>query len=184
MIKIFLFAPMGAGKDEAAAYLSRNHRFVSIALADGIRRYIKSCNPAYIDKSNRALEIDVGEKHREWFGADYWCRVAEKHLKIRAGMFSGAAGALIRDGRFAHEYEYFVNQRGYISVKIVASDEIRKERILKRDGLLNLDQFENPRDCEIIDWRADYVIRNDGEIEDLYAQLDDMVDAIEKGVAA
>lgn len=177
---IFLSAPMGSGKDFAADYMAQRWGIASLALADFIREYITQNKPDYKPKSSRALEIEVGEMHRKWFGSDFWCRRAD----IRAATWPYRdTGVLIRDGRFSPEYDYFVTQRGYAPVKILAADGVRIERLRQRDGAaFNFNLFNSPADCEIIN-RPGYVLRNDGTPGELYAQIDEMMARLERGDA-
>lgn len=169
--KIFAFGYMGSGKDEFARHTEDRHNFASYALADGIRDYIRFRDDSYVPKSNRGLEIDVGNKHREWFGRDIWCRAA--HAKAQSDpMNKWRAGVIIRDGRFTHEYDYFVNQRGYIPVHIASTGVNRYERLVERDGRVNDVQFRDPRDCEIAHYPA-IEIANNGTLAEFHAAIDE-----------
>lgn len=179
MIKLFQFGPMGSGKDFVAEYLDDQHGFLTIALADGMREYISHNNPDYVWKSSRALEIDVGEKHREWFGADFWCKQTERRIDSLTGYIRDYPGVIIRDGRFEHEYDFFVKKRGYQPLKIVASNFTRIKRLANRDGQVDTKHFENPKDCPIIGMDG-YEIYNNDDAAATYAQLDKLVASLRK----
>lgn len=178
ILMIFLFGPMGAGKDTVAEYLEKRYGFLSIAMADGMRQYISANLPNYVWKSNRSLEIDVGEKHREWFGKDFWCRYAENIIKSSTDVLD-LPGVIIRDGRFDWEYEYFVNRRGYVPIKVISDDEIRKERLIYRDGKFEPHHFNNPNDCPIINYSA-HNLNNNGNVNLLYKDIDALLTVIRK----
>ncbi|UJF36575.1 DEAD/DEAH box helicase family protein [Paenibacillus hexagrammi] len=177
MIHIFQYAPMGAGKDFVAEYLEQHHGFLSVALADGMRSYISKNKPDYVWKSDRALEISVGEKHREWFGADFWCKYADQRIASILGDFKatdliGYNGVIIRDGRFPHEYEHYVNKLVFAPVKISAGEVVRLNRLIKRQGgTVDGGHFYSPNDCPIFDMPG-YEIQNNGTAKELYEAID------------
>ncbi|WP_214626517.1 AAA family ATPase [Paenibacillus agaridevorans] len=178
MLTIFLYGPMGSGKDTVAEYLEREHKFYSIALADGIRNYIGHNNPDYVPKSDRALGIEVGEKHRDWFGRDFWCHYADDLIFKETVHFHAPSynGVIIRDGHFPHEYDHYVNRLGYVPVQIISHEINRKKRLMERDGQLNVTHFYDKNDMAITD-DPEWILRNNGDLESLYEQCDRMLKA-------
>jgi hypothetical protein len=123
----FVFGLAGSGKDTFAYLMSKHYDVSPRALADPIRKeYVK-----WLDredyKQNRPKMIRIGESYKHLYSEDVWCRAAEKS-------FTWDDGRLIKDGRYEHEYHYFVTERGYIPIRLICDDEIRFERLKRRDG--------------------------------------------------
>lgn len=169
MVALFLTGRMGAGKDVVADYLVDKYNFTKTAFANGIRDLITRYNPFYIPKSNRLLEIDVGNTMRAWFGDDIWIKSA------LSKEFMNSINTVVSDGRFPLEYKICVEEAGFRHIHIDASTDIRLQRIYKRDGRVDHNLFYSPDDCQIPLTRNTTVIINNGSLEDLYEVLDGLM---------
>lgn len=125
-------------------------------------------------KGDRALMIDFGQTFRRWFGDGVWCDTLDKDECFRD--YSSCGRAVIDDGRHLVEYRYFVEERGFVPVRIVAPDEVRFERLLKRDGV---DQrWVDAHERELDDVDVAYTIVNDGTLDELEAKVEAMLATI------
>jgi len=86
---------------------------------------------------------------------------------------------IIADGRQVNEYNFWVNERGYIPIGIITNDEIRKNRLISRDGYDQSELFDNIPDNQvddvinrIRDENTGYIIYNNGNFEDLYKEVE------------
>ena len=86
---------------------------------------------------------------------------------------------IIADGRQVNEYNFWVNERGYIPIGIITDDEIRKNRLISRDGYDQSELFDNIPDNQvddvinrIRDENTGYIIYNNGNFEDLYKEVE------------
>lgn len=173
MLNIFLIAPMGAGKDTVADHLQVEWGYGSVSLGGAVRNAICDINPYYKHKSNRELEKDFAESHKRWFGDDHWCKAVMP--SVMHNNFSLNRPVVVRDGRFQAEYDYFVTQRGFIPVKIMASEEVRIERLVQRDFCFNAESFHDPKDCAILG-NEGYTINNDSDSHvELYDTIDNLM---------
>lgn len=80
---------------------------------------------------------------------------------------------LIDDVRSLPAFEYFTSQ-GYKSLRINATDQVRKSRMLERDGYLPPEgAFQHPSETALDNTPHNYRVDNNGEnLIEFYAQLD------------
>jgi dephospho-CoA kinase len=182
-IQIFTTGRMGAGKDVFADYLVQKHGFVKAAFADGIRRVIQEYDPDYIPKSDRQKEIEVGNSFRRWFGDDFWIQEALTELRSQSLMsrrLHPVQGYVISDGRFPLEYEICVKQRGFIHVHIHADADVRRKRLLARDGKVIDEHFYSPDDCQIEITPSTIVLENNYSLTEFYQKIDRLIEQLKE----
>lgn len=160
MTNYFVFGLAGTGKDTFAALMERHYGVDSLALADPIRREYVTFVGRKDFKTNRPMMIKIGEGYKEIYGKDVWCRTTEQ-------MFSWFDDRLVKDGRYAHEYDYFVTQRGYTPIRLVADDEVRLERLKRRDGTTQREALEFEKTNFIPDDYYAINIDTNGTVEQL-----------------
>lgn len=160
MSNYFVFGLAGTGKDTFAELMDKHMDTFSIALADEIRNeYVKFLGRNDY-KQNRSKMIQIGEGYKQLYGGDVWCRAAEYALPW-------SDGCLIKDGRYEHEYHYFVTERDYIPVRLYCDDNIRFERLKKRDGTIQQEALEFEKAMFIPDGFDAINICTDGSVSDL-----------------
>lgn len=182
-VQIFTTGRMGSGKDEFAKYLEyhRNHSFIRVAFADGIRRMIKRYSPDYVMKSDRALEIDVGNTMRRWFGDNVWIEEALRDAADQywSDGYYGKGETVISDGRFPMEYEECVVKGGFTHVHIDADEEIRLQRLMDRDGNVKDEHFYSADDCQIPVTESTIVLSNNGTLDEFHQQIDTLIERLQ-----
>jgi dephospho-CoA kinase len=170
---IFLIGYAGSGKDETGRFL-RRHGYSLTALAEPIKAVCSEHLGRPVTKADRALLIEFGQSYRRWFGETFWCHFADDDMRIW-----NRYPAAITDGRHLVEYDYFVTQRGFVPVRIVAPDEVRFERLLKRDGVDQRWVDAHERELDNVD--IAYTIVNDGTLDELEAKVEAMLAKINGG---
>jgi dephospho-CoA kinase len=156
----FVFGLAGTGKDTFAALMRKHHGVQTIALADPIRgEYVRHLGK-YDYKTNRPQMIKIGDGYKDIYGQDIWCALAEK-------AFNWRDENLIMDGRYAHEYHYFVTYRGYTPIRLVANDDVRFERLKRRDGSIQREALEFEQQRFIPDDYYGINVDTNGTIEQL-----------------
>jgi dephospho-CoA kinase len=188
-IKIFTTGRMASGKDVFADYLVQKHGFVKAAFADGIRRVIREYDPTYKPKSDRQKEIEVGNSFRRWFGDNFWINKALTDLRAQSGYYKFSIGGavhhrllnqVISDGRFPLEYEICVKQRGFIHVHIHADADVRRKRLLARDGKVIDEHFYSPDDCQIEITPSTIVLENNYSLTEFYQKIDRLIEQLKE----
>lgn len=156
----FVFGLAGTGKDTFAELMRKIHGGETIALADPIRAEYVRFLGKHDYKTNRPMMINIGEGYKEIYGQDIWCKMAEK-------FFTWDFGRLIKDGRYAHEYDYFVTQRGYTPIRLVADDDVRFERLRRRDGDIQRESLGFEKQHFIPDDYDAITVATNGTVEQL-----------------
>jgi dephospho-CoA kinase len=156
----FVFGLAGTGKDTFSDLMQKHYNVATLALADPIRdEYVRFLGKNDY-KTNRPQMIKIGEGYKGIYGTDVWCALAEKS-------FYGNVGRLIKDGRYTHEYEYFVNQRGYTPIRLVADDDVRFERLRRRDGNIQREALQFEKANFIPDDFDAFNVNTNGSVDDL-----------------
>jgi dephospho-CoA kinase len=179
---LFLMGSAGAGKTTVALMLEARG-YSTWALAGPIKRMLAELLGREPTKADRALMIDFGQTMRSMFGEGVWCDYAWRNIEDcrrfdeTSGL--GSFACTIEDGRHLVEYDYFVTQRGFVPVRIVAPDEVRFERLLKRDGVDQRWVDAHERELDNVD--IAYTIVNDGTLDELEAKVEAMLAKINGG---
>ena len=170
MKHFFLFGKAGTGKDTLAELLEERFGIYSLALADPIRgeyrRYFQKADY----KQNREKMIEIGEKYKEIFGDDVWCREALRKCRQVEYFYERIGhdlpGILIRDGRYQVEYDFFV-KHGFAPVRLVSDMQVRIERLINRDGSAQLSSLAFEDSNFVSDTAYAIEIANNGTIDEL-----------------
>src|SRR5215831_2314257 len=169
----------GSGKDTVAAYLVKEHGFERKAFADPLKKSVAALFDipfSEVDKlKNDELNIvrlwtafgachDMTfrtflqrygtESHRDVFGDSFWL---DYTLPVQ-GFYPGRE-IVVTDVRFRNEANRVTTLGGYLI-------HISRESALDNQDPHRSEQFE---------FDTDYVIENDGSLDELYAKIDDIL---------
>jgi dephospho-CoA kinase len=165
----------GSGKGEAAAYLKKKGYFY-FSLSDVIRDALRK-NGKEVSRNNL---IEKGNELRKKYGPDILARMALKRVKGKA---------VIDSIRNPSEIEYLRKKKKFILLAIDAPVELRYERVKQRgreESVSTLEEFIKKEKEEMTGSKkgqqlhscikmADFVIMNDGTLEDLHLKLEERV---------
>ena len=167
------------GKTTAANHLANTYDLVTYALADPLREglmNIFNLSPCDFDDERKELTIDwLGRSPRELMqsmGTDWgrhqvhpelWLLLAEKNLEFLGQTHDNARGFVISDLRFENEAD-FVRKRGGMVIHLLRPDASEVNPHISETGIGMQDN--------------DLVLHNDGAIEDLFGQLDEIFEAL------
>ena len=167
------------GKTTAANHLANTYDLVTYALADPLREglmNIFNLSPCDFDDERKELMIDwLGRSPRELMqsmGTDWgrhqvhpelWLLLAEKNLEFLGQTNDNARGFVISDLRFENEAD-FVRKRGGMVIHVLRPDAMEVNPHTSEAGISIQDN--------------DLVLHNDGAIEDLFGQLDEIFEAL------
>lgn len=181
-INIFLIGAAGSGKDTVAQILESKYDFDIVALADPIRKEFQRFYPGEKARLHREKLIAIGQTYKTIYGEDVWCRLVEERVKElrNTGLYpSWNWQFVISDGRYQVEYDYFVKERGWTPVRIIATLEQRMERLLERDGTTQSDALAK-ESHELDEVPVAYTIDNTGTLEELEAEVKKMMEVLAK----
>lgn len=167
------------GKTTAAKHLANTHDLVTYAFADPLREglmHVFNLSPCDFDDERKELTIDwLGRSPRELMqsmGTDWgrhqvhpelWLLLAEQNLEFLGQTNDNARGFVISDLRFENEAD-FVRKRGGIVIHLLRADAAEVNPHISETGIGIQDN--------------DLVLHNDGAIEDLTGQLDEIFEAL------
>ena len=168
----------GAGKDEFIK-VARSMGFVDVHMGDTVRKHSRE---HAIEQKDYSIGKFAGSE-RLTHGMDIWARRTAENIK--------EPDKTIVDGlRNVEELDYFRNKFDNVRVvAIYANHEDRLDRILKRD---REDDVKNPvelngRDERELSWGigrvislADYMIVNDGTLDEFRSRAREFIIRIEK----
>lgn len=167
------------GKTTAASHLANTHGLVTYAFADPLRdglMHIFNLSPCDFDDERKELTIDwLGRSPRELMQSmgtewgrhqvhpELWLLLAEQNLEFLGQTNDNARGFVISDLRFENEAD-FVRKRGGIVIHLLRPDAVEVNPHVSETGIGIQDN--------------DMVLHNDGAIEDLTGQLDEIFEAL------
>lgn len=126
VIHFFMFGLAGSGKDTVSQIVEELFQVCSIGLADGVKKEYTRFTGKTEYRKNRKKLIQIGETYKLLYGKDVWCQLLLSNIqKDREAGRLKANSFLVRDGRYDHEYEFFVQQRNYIPIRVVADQKLR-----------------------------------------------------------
>ena len=162
MNNVFIMGKAGAGKDTVAEILSDAYDYKLTAFADNIRyeygRFFDGKNA----RTDRGKLIEIGQTYKKLYGEDVWTRLLLKEIQLGECL---ADRFVVTDGRHLVEYDTFVIGQGYLPIWVDCPEEIRYERLLKRDGTLQEEALK--KECQDL-WDVDaYILDNSGTIGQL-----------------
>jgi dephospho-CoA kinase len=164
-----IFGQMGSGKDTVADIL-REYGYTTVKLGKYIRQHVDKLN--YIEQDKRPLYQQYGQTMRFLFGENVWNEALYNDIKIlyhdkRIEHFA------IADGRQKNEFRYW-RGKGFYTIGIEASPEIREERLIKRDGVSQKQYFGHQTEVEAAEniKRCDFKLDNNHSIECLREQVE------------
>ncbi len=161
------------GKDTVARYLAAHLTLISYAFADPLKQALASMfnltanqlegtekeQPLpWLGKSPRELMQLLGtEWGRDLVHPQLWLLLAEQNLQLLAEHDQAMQGVVIRDVRFDNEADWLRSKGGVIFH-------------ISRSGIHPAN--DHVSEYGVRHYRGDYVIENDGTLEELYDQLD------------
>ncbi|OUM87885.1 MAG: hypothetical protein BAA01_12030 [Bacillus thermozeamaize] len=162
-----------SGKNTVAKYLDEKYGYVPFAFSDDIKRIAKDIFPWRFGKGkDREILQQVGEKMRE-IDPDVW---VEKTLN-RIDHFKDDLNIVITDLRMPNEYAA-CRERGFVIIKVDADDEVRRKRMMDNGDVFREEDLGHETENYVDGFRVDYVIDNNGDIESLYEQVDEIMKKI------
>jgi dephospho-CoA kinase len=181
VIKIALSGRLRSGKDTAANHLYIRHGFDRVAFGDALKRNAHAVFPWISDGTKpRALYQQYGQLMRE-IDPDIWIKHAEMAVKgkidFRVSMGAEAIGIVITDLRQPNEYEW-AKLNGFTIVRVNSSFDSRLERARKAgDDFVESDLLHSTE--QYIDtFTPDFEVNNDGTVDELKEQIDEILEAI------
>lgn len=178
-MKIAIVGLMRSGKDTVGDYLVEKYDFKRFAFAQGIGTIIREFFPEEWAKGKpRALYQGIGQAFRE-HDPNVWIKYIDRD--IRALLSSNPkADIVITDTRQLNEYKY-LKENGFLIIKIIAHIETRIARMTKNGDTFNRKALNHDTEKQAEAMPFDYLIHNDGTLEELHEKLEYVIRNIRRG---
>lgn len=131
---IFILGKAGSGKDTLAELLYETYLYKRFAFADNVRTEFTRFFPNENPRLHRNKLIDIGQVYKKLYGLDVWAQMMYRQITDYQQFYMHPL--VTTDGRYQVEFDLFVTQLGYTPVRVYCDDDIRYERLQKRDGTL------------------------------------------------
>lgn len=180
-IVIGLVGETGSGKDTVAHYLKRRYDVDLLRFS----RPLKKTLDLFFDKSSKEDQAWLYDVFKERFGEDVLHRGVVQYVAHHNGIMAINGMRMMMDLEFIRSFE-----NSYI-MYITADQKLRWQRVTSRGEKSDDDQtfeefkkFESSSDTEKaipkIGKDADFVVKNEGSMDDLLWQVDDAMKEILK----
>jgi dephospho-CoA kinase len=182
VVKIALTGKMRAGKDELSNHLYIKYGFDRVAFGDALKKNAHATFPWVSEFSKpRALYQAYGQLMRQ-IEPDVWINHAERAVKgaidFRVGTRAEQVGIVLTDLRQPNEYEWARNN-GYTIIRVTAPDEDRIARAIAAGDDFTAHDLTHETELAIDSFEVDHELYNDGTVDELKAQIDAILEAIE-----
>lgn len=174
-VVIGVVGTFASGKDTVAAYLA-NRGYNHVSSGDVLRRYIVDNNLGSLERDNLRL---VANKTRAEKGADFFVRDAvekwPRPLVVSGLRSSGEVEAIKREKGVIIAVDAPVTRRyNWAKARQRIDDNITEEKFKDQELA---EESDKPTDCQIsvVMSMADFNISNDGSLEQLHGQIDDVL---------
>lgn len=168
-MKIVLTGKIRSGKDTVAKMFVEEFGFTEFKLSTGITRIIKEFYPNLPNKSRKHY-THIGQELRK-LDENVWLNYTMKMIESYS-FFSNKIDPdiIISDMRQQNEHERLV-QEGYIVIKVDSTEENRLKRIKDENDMFDESQLYHETELTVDDIREDYLIKNNGTLEDLEREV-------------
>src|SRR5690625_4334128 len=199
-IKIAICGQLRAGKSTVSEHLVHNHGFQPVSFGAELKSHadklfafsdVYKSEPIVVDdeqfggtrtigkRKPRRLLQDFGEKLREldpniWIG-----HAAEKVrlIELIAAANGEQARIVIDDLRQPNEYEW-ARANGFIVIRVEASESLRLKRAERSGDSFSEEDLAHDTEKHVDIFAVDYTITNEGDLNDLKRQVEEMMSEI------
>lgn len=169
-MRILLCGKMGSGKSTVSNRLCNKYGFYQLGFGDKVKEIAREIFPE---------EFSGGKKPRkllQWFGTDAmrswnpdcWTNYLMRQIDGRGG------NIVIDDGRFTNELNTAVAY-GFTPVLVIAPKELRRFRLIMRDGELDKEAFGHISETDLDSAPFSFVLDNGQSKRYLCLQIDELI---------
>ena len=161
-------------KDPVGKYLIDRHGFTTYALGDGVRLTCKILYPEVVAKGKpRHLYQAIGQAMRG-IDPNVWIKYMARNIGR-----DGLEDIVITDVRQPNEIDT-LRRAGFITVRVNADYQTRVKRMLARGDAFAEDDINHETELYIETFEVDYELYNDGNLDKLYQQIEQLLKEVAK----
>lgn len=183
---IAILGRLRSGKDTVGDYLAPKYGYTQFAFGDELKRDFHRRYPEIPrDPKPRAGYQFHGQFMREHYGENVWVDACFENIEYsRLCPVSGTdAPVVITDVRQESEYEALA-ARSYVLIRVEAPDGLRIERAVNSGDTFNYADLAHGTETALDGYATDFTVVNDGPLDALYAQIDDIISELSAKEAA
>ena len=184
MIKIALTGKMRSGKDTLKEYAINKYGVVPFAFGDELKEAFHEdyAHIPHKPKPRKGYQL-YGQLMRFVHGEDIWVDKCFRHIRVikqTAIDYNTAGGEvkftpMITDVRQQNELDR-CKQEDYIIIRVNCLPDVQLERLNETGDNFTIEDLAFETETSIDDLKVDYDIHNNGTLEELYSQLDEIVE--------
>lgn len=177
---IGLTGRLRSGKNAVGAYLTSRYGYTAFAFGDELKAEFHRNYPDIPrDPKPRAGYQEYGQRIRRERGENIWinaCLGAIDYQRRYAAYEQRPFRAVICDVRQLNEAQT-LQSAGYLLIRVTAPDAIRIDRAIKSGDKFEYTDLMHGTETELDDYPADFTVDNGGTLDELYAQIDTILEA-------
>lgn len=173
---IGLVGESGSGKDTVAYHLRDVYGSVLLRFSDPIKDILRM----FFEMPSRVDQAWIAVEFKKYFGKDIFCRALDRKIAFMENIVS------LNGLRYMEDLEYLRKFEKNVLIYVTASQKLRWERTVgrgeKSDDAISFEEFskveaslETERDIPQIGKNADFVIRNEGTVEELMEKIEKII---------
>lgn len=140
------------GLDSLINFVVKSHPDKALNKGLDRKKYMSTC-----------IALEEYTEENKWGYANHWIDLFDKNLKnLESDIL------LVEDMRFLNEYEYLCEGLKFVSLRVHVAQDIRRKRILERDGFFNPNMDKDVSESEFRYIPCHYSFRMD--LEDGYKE--------------
>ena len=177
-IVIGLVGATGSGKDTVADYLEEKHNVQLMRFADPLKETLA----IYFEKFSKEDQAWLAVQFRNRFGDDILSRALRKRIDDGEGVI------MVNGVRFWEDFHFIKSYSNSYIIHIDVPREIRWKRTTTRgektDDAMSFEKFKETEQVETeihvpaIGAKADFVIKNDKDLDHLLGEVDRVIGEI------
>ena len=188
-VKVALCGGVRVGKSTVADHLEAAYHMVQFAFGDELKKGFHYQYPGVPRSPKPVGGYQLyGQLQRYVFGDDYWVNLCFDNIRHIASVarnynITGEAVGfrpLVTDLRQPNELER-LRDEGYTIIRVEAPYHARLDRMFKEGDRVDEENLTFETETFVSDFEVDYVITNDGSLEELYLQVDKIMSVLLEG---
>lgn len=164
-MKIAIIGQARSGKDTVAKYLVKKYGYTEFKFSTGIHDVINLIRGEQKSYKQRKELQEVGQGLRKALGADIWIDYTLRKIP------DYLSRVVISDCRQENEY-HRLKAEGFIFIEVISDREIRVQRMQGKQDKFQVEDLDH--ETEQIHIKGDYIIQNNGSLDELYTQIIDL----------
>ncbi len=163
-MKIAIVGKMRSGKSIACDYIKNKLNAEKFEFSDPVKEVSKII---FNDKvKNRKNLVKIGQ-HMRKMDENVWVNIIER----RMDEYLDTSSIVVSSIRQQNEYD-MLKKKGFIFIKIETLKSIRIDRCLENKDTDFEKQLDSSLENELDNFECDYLIKNNGTLEEFYMQID------------